>query len=107
MSQVASLLTGFPVVVEQPVVWGDMDAYRHVTNVVYFRSFENARLEYSRALDWFPLERQPGMGPILAATRARFRKPLTYPDTISIAARVAEVGEDRFTLEHLIVSHRL
>jgi acyl-CoA thioester hydrolase len=27
------LLAGFPVVVEQAVVWGDMDAYRHVNNV--------------------------------------------------------------------------
>ncbi len=41
------LLAGYPVVVEQAVVWGDMDSYRHVNNVVYFRYFENARLEFS------------------------------------------------------------
>ena len=74
-----ALLPGFPVVVEQAVVWGDMDSYRHVNNVVYFRYFENARLEYFRRLDWFALEEQTGVGPILAATQARFRKPLTYP----------------------------
>lgn len=99
------ILAGFPVVIELPVAWGEMDSYRHVNNVVYFRYFENARLEYFRRLDWFAFERQTGVGPILAATQARFRKPLTYPDTISVGARVAALGKDRFTMEHVIVSH--
>jgi acyl-CoA thioester hydrolase len=102
-----ALLAGYPVVVEQAVVWGDMDSYRHVNNVVYFRYFENARLEYFRRLDWFTFEKETGVGPILATTQARFRKPLTYPDMILIAARVKEIGRDRFTLEHRIVSRRL
>jgi acyl-CoA thioester hydrolase len=101
------LLVGFPVVVEQAVVWGEMDSYRHVNNVVYFRYFENARLEYFRRLNWFDFERDTGIGPILAATQARFRKPLTYPDTVQITARVASLGEDRFTLEHRVFSRRL
>ena len=98
------LLAGFPVVVELPVVWGEMDSYRHVNNVVYFRYFESARLEYVRRLDWFEYERQTGIGPILAATQARFRRPLTYPDTIRVGARLASLGDDRLVLTHRIVS---
>src|SRR5947209_3866457 len=90
-----SLLTGYPVVVEQAVVWGEMDAYRHVNNVVYFRYFENARLEYFRRLGWPEFEGTTGIGPILAATQARFRKPLTYPDAIAIAAWLGTLGSDR------------
>jgi acyl-CoA thioester hydrolase len=101
------LLVGFPVIVEQAVVWGDMDSYRHVNNVVYFRYFENARLEYFRRLDWFAFENETGIGPILASTQARFRRPLTYPDTIRIGARVVAVDADRFTLEHVLVSERM
>ncbi len=101
------LLAGFPVIVEQRVVWGEMDAYQHVNNVVYFRYFENARLEYFRRLDWFEFEDRTGIGPILAATTARFRRPLTYPDTIRIGARVTAMEKDRFTLEHRIVSAAL
>jgi len=100
-----ALLAGFPVIVDQAVVWGDMDSYEHVNNVVYFRYFENARLEYFRRLGWFEFEEQTGIGPILAATQARFRRPLTYPDTISIGAKVLSIGADRFQLAHLIVSH--
>jgi acyl-CoA thioester hydrolase len=105
MSEIKNLLAGFPVIVEQAVIWGDMDSYQHVNNVVYFRYFENARLEYFRRLDWFAFEKETGIGPILQATQARFRRALTYPDTIAIGARVLSMEEDRFTLEHLIVSH--
>src|SRR5216683_2544806 len=105
MSVDTSLLAGYPVIVESPVAWGDMDSYEHVNNVVYFRYFENARLEYFRRLGWFEFEEQTGIGPILAYTQARFRRALTYPDTISIGARVISLADDRFTLEHEIVSH--
>ena len=103
----AELIAGYPVVVTQPIVWGEMDAYRHVNNTVYFRWFENARLEYFRRLDWFAYEREHGVGPILAATQARFRKPVAYPDTVSITARAEWIDEDRFTMQHRVVSHRL
>ena len=39
-------LAGVPVVIDQVVDWGDMDSFGHVNNVVYFRYFENARVEY-------------------------------------------------------------
>ncbi len=101
------LLAEFPVVFEVPVLWGEMDSYRHVNNVIYFRYFENARLEYFRRMGWFEFEEETGVGPILAATQARFRKPLTYPDRVAVGARVGTLGDDRFTLDHVVVSRRL
>jgi acyl-CoA thioester hydrolase len=104
MAEPDEVLAKYPVIVRQPIVWGDMDAYRHVNNVVYFRYFENARLEYFKQMGWLEYEEKTGIGPILAATSARFRRALTYPDEIAIAARVIDVAEDRFSLEHVIVS---
>jgi acyl-CoA thioester hydrolase len=106
-STIGNLLLGFPVRVEMAVAWGEMDSYRHVNNVVYFRYFENARLEYFRRLDWFAYERDTGIGPILAATQARFRRPVTYPDTVVAAVRVTSLAKDRFTMEYRLVSHEL
>ncbi len=95
----------FPVMVTQAVVWGDMDAYQHVNNVVYFRYFESARIELFRRLDWMAVKETTGVGPIIASTQARFRRALAFPDTIAIGARVLSLEADRFTLEHRIVSH--
>src|SRR5205814_4347086 len=100
------LLEGFPVVIHQAVVWGDMDSYAHVNNVVYFRYFENARIALLDRVEWLRSMRETGLGPIAASTSARFRKPLTYPDHILIGARVADVQPDRVTIEHRIVSTR-
>jgi acyl-CoA thioester hydrolase len=98
------LLEGFPVVVEQAVAWGEMDAFAHVNNVVYFRYFENARLEYFRRIAWLDLMEQIGIGPIVASTHARFRRAVKYPDTVQIGARITSIGDDRFTMEHRIAS---
>ena len=84
-----------------------MDSYRHVNNTVYFRYFENGRLEYIRRAGWFEIETATGIGPILASTQARFRRALTYPDTIHIGTRLLEMKDDRLTLEHKIVSESL
>ena len=107
MSAKDELFRTFPVIVTQAVLWGEMDSYQHVNNVAYFRYFENGRLEYIRRIGWFDLEAATGIGPILASTQARFRRALTYPDTIHIGTRLVEMKEDRITIEHKIVSEAL
>jgi acyl-CoA thioester hydrolase len=100
------LLAGFPVVTELPVAWGEMDALGHVNNAVYFRYIESGRMAcFSRLgmLDDIP---RTGIGPILHSVSCRFRLSLTYPDTISVGTRITDIGDDRFTLESKIVSHR-
>src|SRR5579885_1952243 len=99
-------LAGFPVVVELDVAWGDMDSFAHVNNVVYFRYFENARVEYLTRVGWFDLMRDAGLGPIVASTQARFRRPLAYPDRIAVGARVVTIEPDRVTFEPRLVSRR-
>jgi acyl-CoA thioester hydrolase len=106
-SAVQQLLAAYPVLVTQQVAWGDMDSCRHVNNVVYFRYFENARLEYFRRLDWFNYEIEAGVGPIISKTEARYRRPLAYPDVIHIGARLLGMEIDRFVLEHRLVSEKL
>ncbi len=97
----------FPVVISCPVQWGEMDAMRHVNNAVYFRWFESARIVYFQRIGWIELRERTGNGPILHSTDARFRAPLTFPDTVTVGARVSEVGADRFTMEYEVRSERL
>ena len=105
MPERIELLNHAPLIVEQAVNWGEMDSYAHVNNVMYFRYFENARMEYFLRIGLFEFERKTGIGPILAAVHARFRRPLKFPDVISISGKIVTMGEDRFTFEHRIVSH--
>jgi acyl-CoA thioester hydrolase len=97
----------FPVVVELDVAWGEMDAFAHVNNVVYFRYFENARIPYLDRIGWMRSMVETGLGPILASTSARFRRPVSYPDRLLVGARVADVQADRVTFEYRLVSTKL
>lgn len=99
-------LARFPVVIEVPVRWGDMDAFQHVNNTLYFRYFEIGRIAYFEALKVEDFMTGTGIGPILASIGCRFRFPVTYPDTLAIGTRISEIGEDRLVMEHRVVSTR-
>lgn len=100
-------LKSYPITVDLPVVWGELDAFQHVNNAVYFRYFESARLAYFREIGFVEHMEATGVGPILASTSCRFRRALTYPDTVTVGARVTDVGTDRFTMEYRVHSHTL
>jgi acyl-CoA thioester hydrolase len=103
---VNELLTGFPVVIDIPVAWGEMDALRHVNNIVYFRYFESARIAYFEKLRFWEFMNQTGVGPILASIQCKFKIPLTYPDTVSVGTRIPSMEQDRFVMEYRAVSHK-
>jgi len=105
-SEMNQLLEQYPVIIETPVAWGQMDAFRHLNNTTYFRFFESGRIAYFERLDFMQYMEETGVGPILASTNCRFRIPLTYPDTVSIGTRVSTIEGDRFTMEYVVVSHK-
>ena len=100
------LLKTFPVVTKIPVIWGDMDSFQHVNNVIYFRYFESARIQYFETLGWLKIIEKMGIGPILGSTSCRYRIPLTYPDTVFAGAKITDLHEKRFTMEYLLVSEK-
>jgi acyl-CoA thioester hydrolase len=104
---VDNLLHDFPIAVQFPVAWGEMDALGHVNNIVYFRYFESARVAYLTKINFMDPAANGGVGPILASTQCDFRKALAYPDTVAIGARVTEIGGDRFTMEYRLISDNL
>lgn len=104
---IAEQLADYPVVEELPVVWGEMDAFQHVNNTVYFRYFETARLALFMKIGFEEHMKKTGEGPILASTSCRFKRPLTYPDKVSVGTRVINIEKDRFTMLYRVVSHRL
>jgi acyl-CoA thioester hydrolase len=98
------LLADYPVIIELPVQWGEMDAYGHVNNTVLFRYFESARMAYFERCGFTASYQRDQIGAILHSTGCRFRRPLFCPDTALVGARVPEVGEDRLTMEYRAVS---
>jgi len=102
----SAALKEYPVIVEFPVAWGEMDSMGHVNNIVYFRYFESVRIAYFEKTNLIAYMTETGIGPILGEISCRFRIPLSYPDRVLIGARVASIEEDRFIMNHLVFSTR-
>ncbi|PSW19896.1 acyl-CoA thioesterase [Photobacterium sanctipauli] len=101
------LLDGYPVITQIPVAWGEMDALNHVNNVVYFRYFETARLEYFSHIGMMEELARTQVGPVLSETSCRYKLPITYPDTLHVGSRVVEMQDDRIIMEYAIYSEKL
>src|SRR5690606_27297359 len=71
MDDTAGHFHRFPVRVPNQVRWGEMDAFQHVNNVVFFNYFENARIDYLTRVGFADREALGGIGPILHSTHAR------------------------------------
>lgn len=102
-----NLMQDFPVVTEIPVAWGEMDALQHVNNVVYFRYFETARIDYFRHIQLMEDIAITQIGPVLSETQCRYKIPVTFPDTLLVGSRVSDMQADRFSMEYQVVSKKL
>ncbi len=98
-------LDTFKIQVEVPVQWGEMDAANHVNNVIYLRWVEVARIKYFEETN-VSSDFTSTAGPILAWQDCKYIFPVTYPDTMLIGVRCAELLEDRIKLETKLFSQK-
>ncbi|XP_006461693.1 hypothetical protein AGABI2DRAFT_222531 [Agaricus bisporus var. bisporus H97] len=77
---------------EQRIVWGDHDSFQHVNNVRYARFFESSRIHWLASFGRGiggpekaeAMVKGRGVSLILKSMEIRFRRPVTYPDTLLI-----------------------
>lgn len=103
-AKIRELLADFPVVIVQPVQWGEQDPLGHVNHVTYFRWYESARIAYFRKVGLMDMHTNERIGPILASVSNEYRRQITYPDTVHVGVRVVRIGRSSVGMEHKIAS---
>jgi acyl-CoA thioester hydrolase len=93
-------LDNYPIIFEQCVDWGDMDALGHVNNVVYYRYMENARIYF---MDQLQLKRAD-INTVIASSQCRYLSPTIYPDQLKIGVRVEEMRTSALRMSYLLYS---
>ncbi|MHA1913104.1 MAG: acyl-CoA thioesterase [Promethearchaeota archaeon] len=101
------ILDDFTATEEIPVRWGDMDARGHVNNTVYYRFFESSRITLLRFLNIYEQPTEVRVGPILSFQSCVYKAPLTYPDTVTVGAKIIKVEESKIIIEHALYSEKL
>ncbi len=95
-----SLFSEYPIVHEQNVAWGDMDAFGHVNNVMYYRYIESARINYFDALNIF----EQKVLTVVASNQCKYLRPVFYPDQLKIAVRVDELRNSAMRMTYQLFS---
>ena len=75
----------------QAIRWGDMDAFGHVNNTVYFRYMEQARIEwlYTHAKT---VGYTGDDGPVIVNASCNFLLPLVYPGEVEVLMYLGPPG---------------
>ncbi|MFN8770855.1 MAG: acyl-CoA thioesterase [Neisseriaceae bacterium] len=88
---------------EYPIRWGDMDAYGHVNNTLYFLYVQEAR--FAMLLDANVPVDPLGVSPVLAETTSKFIRPINFPETLLINTYLVGVKGKKVFFEHEIKSN--
>ena len=88
-----------PFVHTERVRFGDLDAMRHLNNVVFLRYFETARIAYIRNL--MPAHdpahpEQSKWGLIFAECHINYRSPVYFDEEVGVECSVGEVRRSAF-----------
>ncbi len=97
-------IRNFPVTIDVDVQWGEMDAFGHVNNVIYYRYFESARIAYMRHISEKGVFDLGRIVPVLAESSCRYLRPVRYPDTLTVGCTITEMQEFGFAQEYEIYS---
>lgn len=87
--------------IQIPVRWGDMDALGHVNNIMYFRFFETARLDWFESLGSAPL----GVGDegiVIVDNHAEYLEPVLYPANLLVRMGAHSPGRSSFVSTYTI-----
>ncbi|PHQ16177.1 acyl-CoA thioesterase [Marinobacter profundi] len=86
--------------ITMPLRWGDMDAYGHANNTVYFRFFEEARIVWLSSLE-LGAKDEP-TGPVIIKTSATFLKELAHPATVEVKTYADKAGNTSLDTYHTL-----
>ena len=78
-----------------PIRWGDMDAFGHVNNTVYFRYMEQVRISWFEHLG-IAGGNEDGQGPVIVNASMEFLKQLHYPGDVIGCMSIGKPGRSSF-----------
>jgi acyl-CoA thioester hydrolase len=79
-----------------PMRWADADSQKHLNNAVYFRYFEEARMQLLYCDGKVFSEK---FGAVLVSTQCEFLKPVVYPAQLKIRHSIVRLGRSSMEAE--------
>ena len=98
------------IITNASVLWGDMDGFGHVNNIIYLKWCETSRIELFRKIwnyeigNMEEILEKGGVGPILANFNMDYKHPVKYPDEVKIVTYLTHIGNSSMGIGHELFS---
>ncbi|KAI9291383.1 hypothetical protein K502DRAFT_344693 [Neoconidiobolus thromboides FSU 785] len=109
--EIQEKLNSFPSVITIPVQWGQQDTFQHLNNVDWLRFIESGRIDYMYLLTLNMDKTEAnkfvtgdGAGLIVKSQECKYKHPITYPDSLTVATKIENLTRDRFVFYTLTYS---
>jgi acyl-CoA thioester hydrolase len=84
------------------VRYADIDAQRHVNNVVFFTYMETARAQYLQHLGLWDGQDFADIGIILVQAECQYLRPIAYKTRVRVGVRTEAIGNKSMTLSYCL-----
>ena len=96
----------FPISITLRIDWCDMDIFKHVNNVMYFKYIQSARVNYWEEAGLADMYKNEGIIAMLLSTQCRYIKPLHYPGNVIVKSSVSFIKNTSFGLIHQLYNEQ-
>jgi len=100
LESLQSIQFSFPI--RQQVAWGDMDAFNHINNVIYFRYFETGRVEFFNKTGLWQLFLDENIRIVVVKLECNYVHEIIHPAEIEISVGLKKIGNSSLTVHHVI-----
>lgn len=101
--QTEETIVKYPFPVKQQVLWGEMDAFNHINNVIYFRYFETGRVIFFNKSDLWKLFIDENIRIVVGKLECNYIREITHPAEIEISVGIKKIGNASLTVHHKVV----
>jgi acyl-CoA thioester hydrolase len=96
----------YPSVLKLRIDWSEMDLFGHVNNVSFFKYIQASRVNYWEKIGLTAMHAGMRVGPVLASSSCKFKRPLHYPGEIIVQARIDYIKNSSFCIQHRILNEK-
>jgi acyl-CoA thioester hydrolase len=93
----------FQTTLELRIDWSEVDIFRHVNNVAFFKYIQAARVRYNDLVGVSEGFLETGIAFMVAESSCTFKKPLNFPGYVNIATRCEWIKNTSFGLHHSLM----
>ncbi|MFZ1666135.1 MAG: acyl-CoA thioesterase [Flavobacteriales bacterium] len=96
----------FKTKLELRVDWSELDYFKHVNNVSFFKYIQSSRVNYWDKIGLTKLHKETNIGPMLASCKCDFKRPLFYPGNVTILCKVDFIKNTSFSIYHRLFDEK-